>query len=91
MRLHEKILEDYLRHTYHVKDPRILNVVKRILSVREQGSFELHATVVTGKKLVVICDHPEQLREVILIGKRNPGKLYRERLALKRKKNPTEA
>jgi len=91
MNLTEKILEDYLRHTYHVKDPRILSAVKRVLSAREQGSLELHATVVTGKKLVVICDHPERIKEVILMEKTGPGRVYRQRLALKCKKNPAEA
>ncbi len=91
MKLQETILEDYLRHTYCVKDPRVLNAVKRVLSVREQGSLELHATVVTGKKLVVICECPERIKEVILMEKQNPGRVYRQRLALKRKKNPAEA
>lgn len=91
MKLHEKILEDYLRHTYRARDPDILNSVKRVLSAGEQGALELHATVVTGKKLVVVCEHPERIKEVILMEKSNPGMVYWRRLALKRKKNPAKA
>jgi len=91
MRLYERILEDYLRHTIAAKDPRILNALKQVLSTREQGSVEAHASLVTQKKLVVVCEHPERLREVILIGRQNPGKVRRERLALKRKKNASKA
>ena len=91
MKLYETILEDYLRHTYRVKDPNILNSVKRVLSAEEQGSVELHATVVSQKKLVVVCEHPEQLEEVILIRKRYPRRVYRSRLALDRKNNARKA
>lgn len=90
-KLQADILEDYLRHTYRVQDQAILNAVKRALSAREQKIFELHATVVTGKKLVVICRHPERIKEVILITKECPRKIYRKRLTLDRKQNASEA
>lgn len=89
MKLHEKILSDYLRCTYGVRDPVILKALKKILSDREQGNLMLHVTVVTGKKLVVICEHPERIQEVILIGKENPCRV--ERLVLKNKDDPSQA
>ncbi len=91
MNLTEKIFEDYLRHTYGIKDPKILNAVKGVLSAWEQGSLELHISIVTQKKLVVVCERPERIKEVILMEKSDPGRVYRQRLALKRKKNPAEA
>lgn len=91
MKLHETILEDYLWHAYRLKDPRILKALKRALSAREQGAFELHATVISGKKLVAVVEHPERVREVVLIAKWNPKKVYHLALTLKRKQNAAKA
>ncbi len=90
MKLHEQILESYLRNACRVKDPKILNAVRQVLSAQEQGSIEPHASVVTQKKLVVVVKHPERLKEIIFIrtGERGSGKIYRCRLALKGKQNP---
>lgn len=89
MKLHEQLLEDYLRIICRVKDLEILNAVKKVLSVREQDSIEAHASVVSGEKLIVIAKNPEHLKEIVFIGKggRVPGKIYRCRLTLKRKQN----
>ena len=91
MKLHETILEDYLWHAYRLKDPRILKALKRTLSAREQGGFKLHATVISGKKLVAVVEYPERVKEVILITKRDPRKVYRFALTLKRKQNAAKA
>jgi hypothetical protein len=91
MRLSERILEDYLRHTFGTKDPRILKALRKILSGRERGNVEAHLSLVTQGKLVVVCKRPERIREVILIWKENPGEVRRGRLALKGKQDASKA
>ena len=85
------LLEDYLRNKCKVKELKIRNSVRRNLSPREQWNVELHSTILTEKKLVVIASHPERLKEVIFIVQGNPGKIYRYSLGLKQKKNPRKA
>lgn len=90
MKLHEQILENYLWHVCRVKDPKILNAVKQVLSAKEQDGIEPHASVVTKRKLVVVAKHPERLQEIIFIergGRLDTGKIYRCRLTLNRKQN----
>lgn len=90
MKLHEQELEDYLRNACRVRDSRILNAVKRVLSDREQESIEPHASIVACEKLVVVAKHTARLKEIVLIekGEHGPGKIYRCRLTLKREQNP---
>lgn len=83
----EKIFESSLRYPPGVTDPRILKALRRVLSLRAQGGAEPAAAVVTGKKLVVVCEYPERIKEVILMEIQNPGRVYERRSALKRKKN----
>ena len=76
-----------MRYPSGVTDLRILKAVRGVLSVRAQGSAEFPIVIVTGKKLVVVCEYPERIKEVILMEIQNPGRVYERRLALKRKKN----
>jgi len=88
MTLNEEILGNYLRFACRVKDPRILNAVGQVLSAREKGSIEPHASVVTGEKMVVALKRPERLKEIIIIGKSGSSvRIYRSRLRLNRKQN----
>jgi len=87
----EKLFEDSLCHPWVMLDPRIVKAVRGLLTQEEQESAEFPATVVSGTKLIVVCDDPEPLREVVLIEWRNPEKVYRRRLALKCKKNAPKA
>ena len=87
MKVHEQLLEDYLRTACRIKDPRILNAAKRVLSAREQAGIEPHASIVTKDKLVVVVKCPGRLKEIIIIGKggENAEKPCRYYLTLKRK------
>ena len=86
MNLSERAMDDYLRHTFRGEDARIFDVLKHVLSAREQGDVEAHVSVVAREKLAVVCNRPERLREVILIARGNPDEIMRGRLTLKRKK-----
>ncbi len=87
----ERLFEDSLRHPWVVLDQRILKALRGLLSHKEQESADFPAAVVTGTKLFVICENPERLKEVILIDRQDPAKIYRRRLALKGEENSTEA
>ena len=86
----ERLFEDSLRHPWVVLDQRILKALRGLLSHKEQESADFPAAVVTGTKLVVLCDHPERLKEVILMERQDPVKVYRRRLTLKGKENSSE-
>lgn len=83
----EKLFEDSLCRPWVTLDQRILKAVEGLLTREERESAEFPATVVSGTKLIVVCNDPKPLEEVVLIEWRNPGKVYGRRLALKRKKN----
>ena len=87
----EKIFEDSLRYPGVMPDERIVKAVKGLLTLEEQENADFSAAVVSGTKLILVCKHPEPIQEVVLIEKRNPAKVHRRCLALKRKKNPAEA
>ena len=87
----ERTLEDYLRHIFSATDPKILKALKEVLSAREQGSVEPHISLVTQRKLVALCKHPDEIQEVILIGRDNLTRVRRERLTLKGKQDPSKA
>ena len=91
MNSERQLVDDYLKNKCKIKQPKIRDSVRRNLSRREQWNVELHATVLTEKKLVIIAAHPERLKEVIFIAERNPRKIYRYPLSLKQKKNPRKA
>ncbi len=84
----EKIFEDSLRYPRSLTDQRILEALKGLLSVRAQGKAKFPAAIVAGKRLIVVYDHPERLKEVILMA--SPDKVRRRRLTLKGKKNASE-
>ena len=91
MKRTQKLFEDSLRHPWVMLDERIVKAVQELLTEEEQASADFPAGVVAGTKLILVCDDPAPLKEVILIEWRNPAKVYRRRLALKRKKNAPKA
>lgn len=84
----EKVFEDSLRYPRPLTDERILEALKGLLSGRAQGKAKFPAAVVAGKRLIVAYDHPERLKEALLI--KNSGEIRYRRLTLKGKKNPAE-
>lgn len=89
--LREWIFADYLWRTYRLDDRKILAAIKRLLTQRERAGFRIHATIVSGKKLISVLECPESLKEVILIARHNPGRIRRCALTLKRKENSAQA
>lgn len=85
----EKVFEDSLRYPRSLTDQRILEALKGFLSTRAQGKAKFPAAIVAGKRLIVVYDHPERLKEVILMAR--PDKVRRRRLTLKRKQNTPKA
>jgi hypothetical protein len=85
----EKVFEDSLRYPRPLTDQGILKALKGLLSGRAQGKAKFPAAIVAGKRLIVVYDHPERLKEVILIKGPN-DRIRRRRLALKSKKNSSE-
>ncbi len=63
----EKIFEDSLTFPRSLTDQRILETLKRLLSRRAQGKAKFPAAIVAGKRLIVVYDHPERLKEALFI------------------------
>lgn len=91
MNENKKILRDSLRFSRTLDNSRILDAVTEMFSRREQAKVGFSVSVVTERKLVVVCENPERVKEMILIDRCNPGRIYRRRLALKRKQNSPKA
>jgi hypothetical protein len=82
----DRLLRDYVEQVCRVKDPRILNAVRRVLSAKEKTAIEPHVSVVTGEKVMLVVRRPEQLKKILIMGS-DPGKIYCFSLRLNRKQN----
>ena len=87
----EKLFRDTVLHLGAVPDRRIVKTVTALLSSDERKNADCLAAVVAGDKLIVVCDHPGPIEEVLLIDEKNPKKVYRMDLTLKRKKKAAKA
>ena len=82
MKPHEDIVRDHLWVVYRVKDSKVLNSIKKFLSVKEQRDVRRHPAIVTKEKLIVVAEHPEELKELIFITQGKPNVVYRTPLRL---------
>ena len=85
------MIKDTMHHLGVSGNSRIMKVIGRLLSLEEHENADCLPVVVAGKKVIVVCDNPEPIQEVVLIDEANPKKVYRMDLALKRKKKASKA
>lgn len=85
------MIKDTMHHLGVAEDSRIMKTIGGLLSLDEHESADCLPVVVAGKKVIVVCDNPEPIQEVVLIDETNPKKVYRMDLALKRKKKAAKA
>jgi len=64
----EYSLREYLWDLYQIADPRILGLFQKHLSLKEQINLGWHATAVSSRKVVVVLEYPERIREVVILG-----------------------
>lgn len=82
--------EDILRYPQVMTDQRLVRAVNKLLTPEEREDVDFLGGIVAGTKIILVCKDPTSLREVIMIGRRNPKKVYRRRLSLKRKNYPAQ-
>jgi len=85
------MIKDTMHHLGVSGNSRIMKVIGRLLSLEEHENADCLPVVVAGKKVIVVCDNPEPIQEVVLIDEANPTKVYRMDLTLKRKKKASKA
>ena len=64
----EYSLREYLWDLYQIADPVILGLFQKHLSLKEQVNLGWHATAVSSRKVIVVLEHPERIREVVILG-----------------------
>jgi len=87
----EKLFEDSLARPYVRLDARAVKAVSRLLSPDERDRAEFPASVLSGGKLILVCDRRVRIEEILWVDVRNPRKLYRARLGLKGKEHTRDA
>jgi len=82
--------EDILRYPQVMTDHRLVRAVNKLLTPEEREDVDFLGGIVAGTKIILVCGDPRPLREIIMMERRNPEKIYRRRLILKRKNNPAQ-
>jgi|GEM_PF-2022167 len=83
--------EDSLRWPYVKLDEPAQKALSGLLSSGEKDQAEFPVSVLTREKLVLICDHPERIKEAVLVDENDPAKVYRLPLGLKGKEHSRDA
>lgn len=64
----EYLVKECLEDLYEVASPKILRLILKHLSVKEQAALCWHATFVTPRKVLAVVENPERVRQVVLLG-----------------------